>query len=155
VGAGHIHKGNERASPCNYLPTWQSHLVFASDCDPSFSPRLPGFVLHPGLKGRWGEGAVFPPPWLPPLIDGPASSGTNSWAVFWGAVRAPGVCGCWGVVPCGASSFPPSCRGLARPCVFLLSGDLPNMSSLVHKLSYSHSARHAGAAARCVDYSFT
>jgi hypothetical protein len=67
-------KGNERSSPCIYLPTWQSHLAclachnpaepmeFASDCDPSFSPRRRGFVLHPGLNGWWGEGAVFPPP---------------------------------------------------------------------------------------------
>ncbi len=70
--------GNEHSSPCIYLPTWQSHLTylgchnpaepvqFASDCDPSFSPRRRGFVSHPGLHGRWGEGAVIPPPPPPP-----------------------------------------------------------------------------------------
>ena len=67
-------EGNERSSPCIYLPTWQSHLAylachnpaepveFASDCDPSFSPRRRGFMSYPGFSGRWGEGAVFPPP---------------------------------------------------------------------------------------------
>jgi len=67
-------EGNERSSPCSYFPTWQSHLAclachnpaepmeFASDCDPSFSPRRRGFMSYPGFSGRWGEGAVFPPP---------------------------------------------------------------------------------------------
>ena len=67
-------EGNERSSPCIYLPIWQSHLAylachnpaepveFASDCDPSFSPRRRGFMSYPGFSGRWGEGAVFPPP---------------------------------------------------------------------------------------------
>ena len=67
-------EGNERSSPCIYLPTWQSHLAylachnpaepveFASDCDPSFSPRRRGFMSYPGFSGRRGEGVVFPPP---------------------------------------------------------------------------------------------
>ncbi len=68
--------------------------------------------------GIGGRGWLFPPQ-LPLLIDGPfdpgsTSSGTNSWAVFWGAVRAPRVSGCWGAVPCRASSPPPSCCGLTR-----------------------------------------
>jgi len=76
-------EGNERSSPCSYFPIWQSHLAclachnpaepmeFASDCDPSFSPRRRGFMSYPGFSGRWGEGAVFSPPGLPLLIDGP------------------------------------------------------------------------------------
>ena len=62
-----------------------------------------------GSVGVGGRGRSFPPG-LPLLIVGPvdpngsASSGKNSRAV---AVRAPGVRGCWGAVPCGASP-PPS-----------------------------------------------
>ncbi len=91
-----------------------------------------------GSVGVGGRGRSFPRPGLPLLIVGPvdpngsASSGKNTRAVFWGAVRAPGVRGCWGAVPCGASSPPPL---LLWPCVGLLWGDLPN-------LSYSNSARY-------------
>ena len=93
-----------------------------------------------GSVGVGGRGWSFPP-WLPLLIDGPVDPGSvpvaakNSRAVFWGAVRAPGVRGCWGAVPCGASSPPPLAVALRGPCVFLLWGDLPNHS-------YSNSAWH-------------
>ena len=89
-----------------------------------------------GSVGVGGRGWSFPPPGLPLLIDGPVDPGSvpvaakNSRAVFWGAVRAPGVRGCWGAVPCGASSPPPLAVALPGPCVFLLWGDLPNLSYL-------------------------
>jgi hypothetical protein len=108
-------EGNERFSPYNYLPTWQSRLAclachnpakpmeIASDCNPSFSPRRRGFVSHPGSLGHWGRGGGFacrPPP----LINGPddsgsASSGKNSRAAFWGGVPVSGVRGCSGCCP--------------------------------------------------------
>ncbi len=75
-----------------------------------------------GSVGVGGRGRSFPPG-MPLLNVGPvdpngsASSGKNSRAVFWGAVRAPGMRGCWGAVPCGASS-PPSCCGLTRALCF-------------------------------------
>jgi hypothetical protein len=86
-----------------------------------------------GSVGGGGRGRSFPPPGCLFSLMGPlilmvvASSGKNSRAVFWGAVRAPGVRGCWGAVPCGASSPPPLAVALPGPCVFLLWGDLPNL----------------------------
>jgi hypothetical protein len=99
-----------------------------NDCNPSFSPRYRGFVLHPGSIGHWGRGGGFacrPPP----LINGPddsgsASSGTNLRAVFWGVVLLSGVRGCWGFCPLWVTSLPPPAVVFCGICVFLLWGDL-------------------------------
>ncbi len=162
-------EGNERSSPCIYLPNWQRHLMylachnpaepveFASDCDPSFSPCRRVSWVEWALGGGGGYS-----PRLPLLIDGPvdpgsASSGTNSCAVFWGAVRAPGVRGCWGAVPCGAYSPPPLAVALRGHCVFLLWGDLPNLSYLnfahgcdgtVHRLQFLRDCHMGSIAGR-------
>jgi len=129
-------EGNERSSPCSYFPTWQSHLAclachnpaepmeFASDCDPSFSPRRRGFMSYPGFSGRWGEGAVFSPPGLPLLIDGPVDPNGSSPV----AAKTRGLCsgglsgrrGCAGAgarFPAGRPP-PPSCCGLTRALCF-------------------------------------
>jgi hypothetical protein len=138
-------EGNERSSHCIYLPTWQSHLAylachnpaepmeFTSDCDPSFSPHRRGFVSYPGLSGHWGRGWSSPP--LPPgclfSLMGPLiqvapvaaqicglCSGelSGAWVLGRGSLR--------GVLP------PPLAVALCGPCVFLLWGDLSNLSYL-------------------------
>ncbi len=161
MGAGHIHKGNERASPCNYLPTWQSHLVFASDCDPSFSPRRPGFVLHPGLTGGWGVVAVFPPPPPPGCLLSLMGLLIQVVPV---AAQTHGLCsggrsGAWGVWVLGCGSlrgvlFPPL---LPWPCTGLVFSCSLEICQICHHsfTSFLTHILHAGAAARCVDYSFT
>jgi hypothetical protein len=86
-------------------------MEYASDCNPSFSPRRCGFVSHPGSIGWWMEGVVFPPCGRLLLLMGlliqvvPVAAQTRG-PGFWGAVRAPGVHGCWGAVPCGVSPSP-------------------------------------------------
>jgi hypothetical protein len=92
-----------------------------------------------------GRGWSSPPPRLPLLIDGPvdpgsASSGTNSGELS----RRQGCVGAGARFLPGRPLPPPLAVALHGPCVFLLWGDLPNMSSLVHKLSYLNSARGCG-----------
>ncbi len=96
-----------------------------------------------GVGGRGG----LSPPGLPLLIDGPVDPGKAPVAAKTRGLCSgelsgrSGVRGCWGAGPCGASSPPPLAVALRGPCVFLLWGDLPN-------LSYSNSARGYGGAVR-------
>jgi hypothetical protein len=107
--------------------------------------------------GGGGRGRSFLPSRLPPLIDGPvdsgsASRGTNSWAVCWGLSWHPGCLGA-GVRFTAGRPLPPL---LSWPCVglvFSCSGEICQISH--HSfISFLTHILHAGAAARCVDYSF-
>ena len=106
-------------------------------------------MSYPGFSGRWGEGAVFPPPGLPLLIDGPVDPNGSSPV----AAKTRGLCsgelsGRRGCVGAGAR-FPagrPLPPLLLWPClglVFSCSGETCQI--------FLTQILHAGAAARYVD----
>jgi hypothetical protein len=151
-------EGNERSSPCIYLLTWQSHLAclachnpaepmeFASDCDPSFSPRRRGFNVVSWVQWALGGGGGLSPPGLSLLIDGPVDPGKAPVAAKLAGCVLGSCPGTWGAWVLGRGSLrgvlsPPSCCGLTWSLCFTAWGDLPN-------LSYSNSARGCGGTVR-------